>query len=82
MKPFDADSITTYNWGGIFQCRKKPVIVHATQLNFSEGFKVTTEHGVLFGKPGDYLVIGEYGEKYPCDREIFEETYEIFDGKR
>jgi hypothetical protein len=33
--------------------------------------------GPLEGKVGDYLMIGIKGEMYPCDKDIFEETYEI-----
>ena len=28
------------------------------------------------GKAGDYLIEGIKGELYPCDKEIFKETYE------
>ena len=75
MKPFNADDITLENFEGIFKCRKKPVIVHALQMNFPEGFTVTSKEGVLTGKPGDYLMWGVRGEKYICEKEIFEETY-------
>ena len=77
MKPFDADKITINNWDPMLRVRKKPVIVHATQLNFPEGFEVTTKEGKLRGKPRDYLMFGIDGEKYPCDQSIFERTYEI-----
>ena len=79
-KPFNADEITLFNWEPILKVRKKPVIVHAIQLNFPEGFSVTTLEGVhLKGKPGDYLMFGVKGEKYPCDKQIFEETYDVVD---
>ena len=77
MKPFNADDITLDNWEPMLKVRKKPVIVHATQLNFPEGFEVTTKEGKLKGKPGDYLMIGIDGEKYPCDKSIFERSYDI-----
>lgn len=77
MEPFDANNITIDNWQLMMQVRKKPVIVHATQLNFPEGFTVTTKEGVMKGKPHDYLMIGVNGEKYPIDKEIFEKTYDI-----
>lgn len=78
-QPFNADRITRDNWDPMLRVRKKPVVVHATQLNFPEGFEVTTKEGKLRGKPGDYLMIGVRGEKYPIDREIFEETYDIIE---
>lgn len=58
-------------------CRKKPIVVHAIQLNFS--FEVTTLEGTHRGNPGDYLMVGVRGEKYPCAKDIFEETYDFVD---
>jgi hypothetical protein len=74
-----ADRITRSNWEGVVRVRKKPIVVHAVQLNFPEGFKVASKEGVLTGKPGDYLMIGVQGEKYPIDKEIFEQTYDVLD---
>ena len=54
---------------------KKPVPLRCVQIN--EPFKVETMEGVLEGKSGDYLMIGIKGEMYPCEKKIFEETYEI-----
>ena len=54
--------------------RKKPVRVKAVQME--KEFEVKTLEGVLKGKAGDYLIEGVRGELYPCDKEIFEETYE------
>lgn len=58
---------------GFKPCKKLPVIVHAAQM--SEPFKVTTLEGVHEGAAGDYLMVGIKGERYPCKKEIFEETY-------
>ena len=77
MKICDANQITVDNFEGVFKCRKKPITVHAVQINFPEGFTVKTLEGVMLGKPGDYLIIGVDGKKYPCDKEIFEKTYDI-----
>ena len=76
MKAFNMDKATLDNWEGIFQCRKKPIIVHAVQMNLPEGFEVTTMEGKVIGKKGDYLMFGVDGEKYPCNKEIFEKTYD------
>lgn len=54
---------------------KKPIPVKCIQIN--EPFKVETMEGILEGKAGDYLMIGIKGEMYPCDKEIFNETYEL-----
>ena len=75
--PFDADKINLDNWDGFQQVRKRPVVVHACQMNLPEGFKVTTPEGVVTGKQGDYLMVGVEGEKYPCRKDIFEATYDV-----
>ena len=72
---FNADRVTL-NTNGIFPCKKKPLVVHAIQMWYADGFEVTTLEGKLRGKQGDYLMFGVDGEKYPCDKKIFEKTYE------
>lgn len=57
------------------QAIKKPIPIRCVQM--AEPFKVETMEGVLEGKAGDYLMIGIKGEMYPCDKDIFEETYEL-----
>ncbi len=44
------------------------------------GYAVKTLEGDMKVKIGDYIVTGIRDEKYCCDREIFFETYEQFDG--
>jgi len=62
---------TKHDW---ISCRKRPVIIKAIQMD--KDFKVATKEGTsLAGKEGDYLLEGVRGEVYPCDKEIFEETY-------
>lgn len=58
---------------GFEGCVKRPIIVKAIQME--EDFFVDTLRGIACGKEGDYLMIGVKGERYPCEREIFEETY-------
>ena len=53
---------------------KKPIPIQAKQM--SEPFSVETKEGTMQGKAGDYLIIGIRGEQYPCDKGIFEESYE------
>jgi len=59
------------------ECRKKPVVVQAAQIN--EEFIVDTLEGPLKGHAGDYLIIGVRGERYPIRQDIFEETYDWVD---
>jgi hypothetical protein len=54
---------------------KKPIPIRCIQIQ--EPFTVETKEGILNGNAGDYLMVGIKGEMYPCDREIFEETYDI-----
>jgi len=70
MKTFD----TFEQVEGMDGCMKRPIVVHATQVN--EEFRVNTLEGnYKQGKPGDYLMRGVDGELYICDKEIFEKTY-------
>ena len=57
--------------------RKKPVVVHAKQIDAP--FEVETMEGTMRGKAGDYLIVGVIGERYPCDKDVFERTYEEVD---
>ena len=54
---------------------KKPIPIFAKQID--ETFWVETLEGNHQGKEGDYLVQGIKGELYVCDKEIFEESYEL-----
>lgn len=37
---------------------------------------IKTPKGDLVAKPGDWIITGVAGEKYPCKEEIFYKTYE------
>lgn len=56
-------------------CINKPVQRKCLQIN--EPFSCKTMEGITQGKAGDYLVQGIDGEIYPCDQEIFNNTYLI-----
>lgn len=55
--------------------RKRPVVITARQM--PDAFAVETLEGVMRGKAGDWLITGVRGEQYPCDDEIFRQTYEV-----
>ena len=55
--------------------RKKPMVIQAEQQD--KAFEVETLEGASKGKAGDYLIIGIKGEKYPCNKEVFEASYEL-----
>jgi hypothetical protein len=67
---------TFENVEDMMPCIKRPIIVHAKQIN--EEFRVDTLEGnYKQGKPGDYLMKGIKGELYICDGPIFEKTYDF-----
>ena len=57
--------------------RKKPIIIQAQQME--EEFFVSTLEGLMRGGPGDYCITGVEGEQYPCNKRIFEKTYDMVD---
>ena len=65
---------------GFKKYRKKPLVIQAKQMN--EPFEVVTLEGKMTGKAGDYLIIGIVGESYPCDKTVFELTYELVEGEQ
>lgn len=60
--------------------------VHETRIvrHFSSGEPehkivnawIDTLEGIMDVKPGDWIITGVNGEKYPCKPDIFEKTYE------
>jgi len=56
---------------------KKPVVVQATPM--PAPFEVETKEGTMRGDEGDILIRGVEGELYPCDSDIFYQTYEVLD---
>ncbi len=59
--------------------RKKPVVVSAYQTE--EDIVVHTLEGNMVANKGSYIITGIHGEIYPCQKEIFEESYEeVTDG--
>jgi len=61
--------------GDIVLCKKKPITIRALRMKVP--FRVKTMEGWMEGKADDYLMEGVRGEIYPCDKEIFEESYDI-----
>ena len=54
--------------------RKKPIVIEAEQT-FVEVYIATLE-GTMRAEPGDWIITGVKGEKYPCKPDIFAATYE------
>jgi hypothetical protein len=59
--------------------RKKPVVIEAEQL--TTVLEIETLEGTMIGNPGDWLITGVKGEKYPCKDDIFRATYELVEEK-
>ena len=55
--------------GGVLWCEN----IDQTEGN---AFRVMTLEGPLRVSPGDWIVTGVKGERYPCKPDIFAETYE------
>lgn len=55
--------------------RKKPIIIEAYQTD--KGVYINTLEGRMYAHPGDWIITGVNGEKYPCKPDIFEKTYEL-----
>jgi len=60
--------------GKIKKYKKKPIIVRAVRIE--KNIVVETREGKLIACKGDYLIEGIKGEIYPCNKEIFNKTYE------
>ena len=68
--------------------RKKPVVIEAARwwpgvdipgVNVdyrSNQATILTLEGVMIVSPGDWVITGVKGEKYPCKPDIFAATYE------
>ena len=57
--------------------RKKPVVVEAYRTRVP--VIIHTLEGDMQAEPGDYIITGVEGEKYPCKPDIFEKTYELIE---
>jgi hypothetical protein len=65
----DVDYYRTPKLDGTAQCKHCSIIMHY------HGWIDTLEGGHIVC-PGDWIITGVHGEKYPCKPDIFEKTYE------
>ena len=47
--------------------------------NGNPSYMISTLEGNHIVSPGDWIITGVRGEKYPCKPDIFEETYEEYE---
>ena len=73
MKGIEATKEIMRNKARLYQ--KKPLSIRAMKID--QTFWVRTLEGNFQAKEGDYLIEGIKGELYACDKEIFEESYEL-----
>lgn len=59
------------------QYRKKPVVIEAYQTDVE--VQIPTLEGTMTASPGDWIITGVKGERYPCKPDIFEATYDLVD---
>jgi hypothetical protein len=57
--------------------RKKPVVIDAVRTSVE--VEIDTREGTMLASPGDWIITGVKGERYPCKPDIFELTYESVD---
>lgn len=65
------------SYKNIKKFRKNPVVVEAYKTEKRE--VIHTLEGDMIASPGDWIITGVNGEKYPCKPDIFEKTYEKID---
>jgi len=54
--------------------RKKPIVVEAERTD--KTVVIHTLEGDMTASPGDYILTGINGDKYPCKPDTFERIYE------
>lgn len=74
---FDMTDVHPGNFEGFVKARKRAITIDALKVNLPEGFIVRTLEGTMRGNPGDWLLIGVKGEKYPCAAEVFDASYDV-----
>lgn len=63
---------------GWVDVRKRPVVIQARKVE--ERTEVETNHGTAVAEPGDYILEGPDGERYPHSGETFRDRYEVVAG--
>ena len=58
----------------VLRVRKLPIEVTAFEAKVR--LRIHTKEGVMIAEPGDFVIKGIAGEYYPCDGNIFKQTYQ------
>jgi hypothetical protein len=68
--------VETLSWNQMTRkYRKKPVVIEAFQTE--QVMIIETLEGRMRAEPGDWIITGVKGERYPCKDDIFRATYEL-----
>mgnify|MGYP000504493329 CR=1 FL=1 len=54
--------------------KKKPIVIEAYKTD--KELIIQTLEGSMKAAPGDWIITGIRGEKYPCKPDVFDRTYE------
>lgn len=57
---------------------KKPVVIEA-EGPIEEAQTIKTLEGDMLASPGDYIITGVKGERYPVKPDIFHKTYKVYE---
>ena len=63
-----------------FKAVKKPIPVEVFQTE--KHMDINTLEGTMHANPGDYIVTGPDGEKWPVKKDIFEKNYKIIEDEK
>lgn len=82
-RPID---ITAMLWDGTRQRADEIIQWSDGQISLDDGepcmtLRVRTMEGVYITKPGVYILRGIRGEFYPCDSDVFDQSYDVIGGE-
>lgn len=58
---------------GFSKFTKQPMAIQARKIRRT--IQIKTLEGTMMGNPGDWLIVGIKGEKYPCKDDVFRQSY-------
>lgn len=57
-------------------CVKLGITINSLTGNYVKAHMIETLEGTMIVSPGDWIITGTNGEKYPCKPDIFEKIFE------
>jgi len=76
-KPVVIDATQWFPGSGISGVREVDVPLGLQENGVTRNGIIKTLEGDMVARPGDWIITGIKGEKYPCKPDIFEATYEV-----